>query len=487
MALRLRRGTDAERQLITPVEGELIYATDTKTLFVGDGVTQGGVKVTGAFPESIDDLDDVDISSFSPEAGQILKWNGVNFVPDDLIGLGEQINADIIADDSTILVDSQLQNFQGNTFAGQDFIGDTFTGAFIGDGSQLTNLPVPEGSTGVIEGSNYRINITADDSTIMVNTETQTFTGDFIGDGSGLTNLNLFNNTIFDLGDVFSFTPPDAGDVLQYDGFNFVPQKIQQIEGADSTIIVDADTNTFTGNFVGTFDGDIKGSVFADDSSVIIDGQSRSIISSELTTNRLIPLTENTLELTSLESSNTERQTFKISTNNDRSILRLNKESDDDLTGSTEPYGGVYFEKNDINGSATNSIILGGENYILFSVSDNGEFTSSSQTLFWVDGKLGIGTNPGESLDVVGNGTFTGTVNAASFNGSLVSDDSTTIVDTINSTITAGGFIQFGSYTDDEISEVTPTNGMVYYNSTVNRFRGYQNGVWINLDDGSSV
>ena len=32
MALRLRRGTDSERLLITPAEGELIYATDTKLL-----------------------------------------------------------------------------------------------------------------------------------------------------------------------------------------------------------------------------------------------------------------------------------------------------------------------------------------------------------------------------------------------------------------------------------------------------------------------
>jgi hypothetical protein len=39
MALRLRRGTDAERLLITPVEGELVYTTDTKLLYVGDGTT----------------------------------------------------------------------------------------------------------------------------------------------------------------------------------------------------------------------------------------------------------------------------------------------------------------------------------------------------------------------------------------------------------------------------------------------------------------
>ena len=47
MALRLRRGTNAERQLITPLQGELIYTTDTKALFIGDGTTVGGVLVQG--------------------------------------------------------------------------------------------------------------------------------------------------------------------------------------------------------------------------------------------------------------------------------------------------------------------------------------------------------------------------------------------------------------------------------------------------------
>jgi hypothetical protein len=43
MAFRLRRGTEAELNNITPAEGELIYTTDTKKLYVGDGVTVGGI------------------------------------------------------------------------------------------------------------------------------------------------------------------------------------------------------------------------------------------------------------------------------------------------------------------------------------------------------------------------------------------------------------------------------------------------------------
>jgi hypothetical protein len=48
MSLKIRRGTDSERVTITPAEGELIYTTDTKLLYVGDGTTTGGRVVTAS-------------------------------------------------------------------------------------------------------------------------------------------------------------------------------------------------------------------------------------------------------------------------------------------------------------------------------------------------------------------------------------------------------------------------------------------------------
>jgi hypothetical protein len=45
MSLRIRRGTDAQRLQITPDEGELIYTTNTKKLFIGDGIVAGGINI----------------------------------------------------------------------------------------------------------------------------------------------------------------------------------------------------------------------------------------------------------------------------------------------------------------------------------------------------------------------------------------------------------------------------------------------------------
>lgn len=47
MALQIRRGLEADRLTITPSTGELIYTTDSKLVYVGDGATAGGTLVTG--------------------------------------------------------------------------------------------------------------------------------------------------------------------------------------------------------------------------------------------------------------------------------------------------------------------------------------------------------------------------------------------------------------------------------------------------------
>lgn len=49
MALQIRRGTDTQRQALsgpnTPLIGELLYSTDNKKLYVGDGTTTGGTSI----------------------------------------------------------------------------------------------------------------------------------------------------------------------------------------------------------------------------------------------------------------------------------------------------------------------------------------------------------------------------------------------------------------------------------------------------------
>ena len=113
MALRLRRGTDGERLSVTPKAGELIYTTDTKKVFVGDGTTLGGTQV-GAL--ELNDLSDVDATG--PSNGQGLVWSSSQnaFVLEDLAAVDVQgdITGSVFGDDSTLLVDGVNSLIVGN-------------------------------------------------------------------------------------------------------------------------------------------------------------------------------------------------------------------------------------------------------------------------------------------------------------------------------------------------------------------------------------
>jgi hypothetical protein len=45
--IQIRRGVEAQRALITPDVGELLFTTDQHELFVGDGATTGGLFMGG--------------------------------------------------------------------------------------------------------------------------------------------------------------------------------------------------------------------------------------------------------------------------------------------------------------------------------------------------------------------------------------------------------------------------------------------------------
>jgi hypothetical protein len=231
MAFQLRRGTDAERTAgggIVFAEGELIYITDTEEVYVGDGVTGGGILVTGnsnASPSiltrnlalggfEINGTGDIDITGDITISGNIsaanLSGGGTGVIAGQEYSI--DIQGDVRGADSSIIVDSA----SGIVYAD-----------FVGDGSLITNISIdqlddvvitnPQNEQvlkyvsgqwvnsiggGVPEGSNARINIVATDSTTLVDSETGTFQGIY-GFGS---NVNMTENS----GDI-RMTKTDSG------------------------------------------------------------------------------------------------------------------------------------------------------------------------------------------------------------------------------------------------------------------------------------
>ena len=54
MGLQFRRGTDSDRLGVTPDIGEPLFTTNTKKLFIGDGLTAGGILISGTISDSAD-------------------------------------------------------------------------------------------------------------------------------------------------------------------------------------------------------------------------------------------------------------------------------------------------------------------------------------------------------------------------------------------------------------------------------------------------
>ena len=337
MSLQIRRGTNAERLTITPRVGELIYVTDhiTETaapLWVGDGVTPGGnPAISEVDVGSLNDLEDVNVVGATD--GQVL---------------------------------------------GYDSIQDIWNPIDIG-----------VAGSGIVEGSNYRINIAADDSTIMVDASTGEFNGTLNGDVNG----SVFN--------------------------------------ADSTIMVDASTGEFNGilngEVIGQLTGDVKGSVFNDDSSVIVDSINSTLYSREIfnkntiTTDRLAfvgdevvveTIGPNSLTFGTLNTTDQYKLRFEST---QRTKLQLIRQSTDDLSTFSSAYGSFDFTRNDpINGEVVTSRLSGGNNFIYLIADETGAISNQADFLMWREQKLGIGTStPADTLDVRGSATISDTLSLA--------------------------------------------------------------------------
>ena len=141
--LRIKRGTKTALQTspgYTPVEGELVYTTDTKEVFVGDGTTTGGTPVSVA-SQNLEDLGNV--QALTPIKDQILVYNGSNWAATANPAL--DIRGNIYGDDSTLLVDA---------INGQ-IVGPINTTSIVSSGNIVGNLvgDVVGGVTGNLVGN----------------------------------------------------------------------------------------------------------------------------------------------------------------------------------------------------------------------------------------------------------------------------------------------------------------------------------------------
>jgi hypothetical protein len=226
MALRLRRGTNAERTAITPEAGELVYTTDTKKVYVGDGTTTGGLIVSGQ-NDIVDDTSpqlggDLDLNSNNITGTGNINITGTITATGN-INLGDGAGSDIIAVGGTIqgalTPDSQLAYNQGSNTA-------RWNTGYYGSLDVL----------GHVDADSIKADLVSDDSTLAYNQTTKAFTG------------TTFTGTTF-TGGAFSGTTASFSTVT---AASFDGDVTGSVFGDDSTVLVDANNNTITATAIST-------------------------------------------------------------------------------------------------------------------------------------------------------------------------------------------------------------------------------------------
>jgi hypothetical protein len=82
MAIRIRRGTDAQRSTVVFEMAEVAFATDTEKFYIGDGVTPGGILIDdqsltyNATTSTITTADGSTVTLTNlPSLAQVTKWD----------------------------------------------------------------------------------------------------------------------------------------------------------------------------------------------------------------------------------------------------------------------------------------------------------------------------------------------------------------------------------------------------------------------------
>lgn len=239
MPLQIRRGTEAERQIMAspPAQGELIWITDDKKLFIGDGATlaRNLSPVTG-----YDDAEAKDATAAMIAGG---THDYITFT----------YNAGSRTLDTTI----DLTNYDGSIRA------TVFEGSLVAeDSTELVNaIDASINLEGTVKG-----HITPDaDQQYDIGSNSNRFrdiylSGSSIDLGGSVITRNAQGGINIPANSTVNGAPLEptggVGGTLNVD-----------IVGDDSTVLVNTSTNTLTGSFI----GDINGSVIGDDSTIIVD------------------------------------------------------------------------------------------------------------------------------------------------------------------------------------------------------------------------
>ena len=539
MALRIRRGTELERLTVVFAEGEIVYATDTKRLYVGDGVTAGGIAAADLLTDSSPQLGNtLDLNSHD-----IIGFGNIN-IQGDITATGTltvptiitDVQGSIFGDDSTPLVDGannklilnnnsihdlgdvtpnhvfldQILIWSGSDWSGVDYTLGALTNVDT-VGIQNTQIIQWDAQNGSWLPINYSlasltdVNFTgglAEGKTIKYNQVSQSWlptdfklsslddvniqfisNGEFLKYNGSEFVPSALNLSINDLNDVIIDTPTiTLGDTLQWNGSEFIaaaiPQPITSISDLADTNFLDLQIGeTIIWDGFEWVNGAGPGDIFETDIQGSVYGLDSSILVDAIT---------NTINVQRL---NAIGDTFTLQSNND-------VEANFNFTHDIDQEGGrtrIYMTRSSSTDLSTNFSVAG--SFEVIDSGSNGNITHN-KILFSKERGVWFVTPDGDYS------TTDACITIYSPNGVDVTRQGRLGVGTyipaekldVRGNITTTGFVQFGRYTTLERDDLTTTNtpqyatnwGMVIYNTDTNTFQGWANvggntPTWVDL------
>ena len=248
MPLQIRRGTQAERLAMSQplAQGELLYVTDDKRLYIGDNATLGGIQITGYTNE-----DAVDAAAAALVAG---THSGITFTYGAIQDTANRI-------DATVSISQLLQNLNLNGFNITGTGNINISGTISGD---LKGSIFADNSTRLIDGTNGQINLDGTISGNIIPTANEVYD---IGSSSFRFRDLYLSGSSIELG---AATITATGSAVNLPAGSTVGGQLIAFPTSESLVV------------------DIQGSVFGDDSSIIVDGLSRNITGSTISGDQFV-------------------------------------------------------------------------------------------------------------------------------------------------------------------------------------------------------
>jgi hypothetical protein len=276
MALRLKRGTTAERLTYTPLNGELVYDSDQKAIYIGDGAIVGG-KLLASGGTIIDDIilngnditgsGNIDITGDIDVAGNIHATG--NITSDGTITLGNN-NADAVEFKAEII--SNIVPDIDNTYD----LGTSLKKWNTIHANEINAIEV-NGNTNGFHTGDVAGSILANDSTLLVDATSGRIVGPVFANVTGNTAGTHTGNVI---GNVLGDVNGNVDGVVTGTFIGAVSTPAGQVI-FDTRLSGDI---TIPANVL----GDVFGSVYGNNSTRLVDAV-ENIINTEGTVLEVIP------------------------------------------------------------------------------------------------------------------------------------------------------------------------------------------------------